>query len=250
MRRIALFLLLILAPPIVWSMAKDPHPKQLSTQGPKNAILTDAFASQFDPRRLENLGNDPSLDRLLREMSPKQRKGARTHLNRLEAKTSDPEVLEEISKGYKLLGKHRDMLRVGGTIQQLKPDSSRGFSISAHASTELGEYEEAVAQAKAALKRNPNDKVAWVALKLSEGRVSISNPISRPMLERREETSLTEPPMRSLTEAPAKISDIRISAPPSPGKPPSLGSDIKPALNLLGTSAQGRKILSFWPKTG
>ncbi|MBI5623804.1 MAG: hypothetical protein HY924_08505 [Elusimicrobia bacterium] len=136
-------------------------------------FIRNAFQSQFQPDQLAAFGKKPSLENLVKAMSPEQRQGAKTSLAALEGEATRPEEFEQIAEAYLLLNSPDEASLVALKMQEQRPDDFRGFTMGARAAFDLGDYPAAAEQAAEARKRNPNDQNAFAVLMLSKGRTSL-----------------------------------------------------------------------------
>jgi tetratricopeptide (TPR) repeat protein len=119
----------------------------------------------------------PSLRNLVRQMSPKQRQGARASLAVLEQKAKSAEALAVVAQGYLLLdegGSEAGLsaVRIAGRLQELAPGKSAGYTLAASGCHQMGNYPAATEWAKKAMKLNPHDDAAIAVFMLSAGRTA------------------------------------------------------------------------------
>lgn len=146
---------------------------------PEPKFLRDAFQGQFTEEQLAKLGGRPSIEKLVEQMTPEQKQGARSKLALLEQSADSPEALDEIAKGYLMLDEHapnpgQQAIRIATQIQQMEPKDSRGFALMGSGFHQAGDYPAATEWARKALELNPDDERARAVFMLSVGRIKRS----------------------------------------------------------------------------
>jgi tetratricopeptide (TPR) repeat protein len=110
-------------------------------------------------------------------MSPEQRQGARAGLAAIEGKAASAEALAAVAHGYLLLDEGgseagQSAIRVAGKLQELAPEKSEGYTLTASGYHQSGDYPAATEWARKALKLDPQDDAAIAVFMLSAGRVA------------------------------------------------------------------------------
>lgn len=138
-------------------------------------ILREVFQGQFAKNQLTQFGEKPlALKDLAVLMSPEQRDGARARLRELEVGTSVPAALEQIAEGYILLASSEDAVRLSSRLHEENPGNSKAYHLTSEAQYNLRNYPAAAEAAKAALKIDPNDRVALAHWMLTKDRIDSS----------------------------------------------------------------------------
>jgi len=135
-------------------------------------LLREAFQRQFSKDQLALFQEPPTLKQLSELMSEEQRKNARARLLDLETTATNPSDLEQIAEGYLLLSASEDSVRVANRLREDNSENSRAYHLTAEAQYKLGNYPAASEAAQAALKINPEDKVALAHWMLNKDRTA------------------------------------------------------------------------------
>lgn len=176
------------------SLVLEAGAQPATSNEPPSPVLEKVFKSSLSPEQMTVLGPGANLENMARSMTPEQRAGAQQQLVAAEARARAPKDLKEIARGYLILNEGApnaglDTLRIAADLQRQNPGDPEGHTIASVAFFQQGKYEAASEEAKAALRLNPRDHVAYTTLMLSEGRRGQASPAAAPPVK-----GVVEPP--------------------------------------------------------
>lgn len=215
-------------------------------------ILREVFQGQFTKDQLAQFGEKSfELKDLTRIMSPEQSAGARARLRELESGAVTPAELEQIAEGYLLLASSEDTARIASRLLEENPGNPKAYHLTSEAQSNLRNYPAAAEAAKAALKINPNDRVALAHWMSTKGRIDSSHSALPPAPFSPKEGEGTVAPGRAgtaysaLPAIAAKSVLANLPSPPAPvdaepiPKDASIGTIAKVAFTAAATATGG-----------
>lgn len=178
-----------------------------------------------------NLPEDATLEQVVSAMAPAQKISAKNELAYLE-RSKEAATLKEVGRGYMLLGSAADAARVAAKLKELQPQSSAGYALGAEAAYKQGRLDDAVEDAKRALKINPKDSNTQTLLRfaqtqLGRGKSPAGAPPRSPSMGVRPEAADFQPRRGGVGEMLDRIEHLRTDQ----------------GLNRLFRTKSGRKLM-------
>lgn len=161
--------LISLTAPAIARQASEQQPQVTDPASPEatGALLKSVFTEALRPDQLTSLRGEPTLGMLVAAMTPDEKQAARSKLKKLE-KAASPDQLNEIQRGYEMLGASADSLRIDLRRRGLLPEDVSEQTKAASAAYDAGRVDDAVRLAAEALARNPDDKAALAIFLLAK----------------------------------------------------------------------------------
>jgi len=138
----------------------------LAAQPARALSLDETFRSKLSVEDRDKTRSLP-LDKVVSRLDAGQKAAAKADLARYRS-SKDLGTLQDVAKGYLMLGSQADALAVAENMKTLYPNDPAGYRIAADACYRMGSYQETADQAAAALQRNPKDANALTLLKLAQ----------------------------------------------------------------------------------